>query len=261
MEIGLSSASFYPFVNTEESIALMKSLGFNVGELFLNSPSEYEEDFIKKLLHEKEEQNFKVNSVHGFSGSFEPYLFDSYNRRAEDMKVFFKKVCAAGKLLGADCYTFHGLRLDKLSNLNLDKIIENYNELCYLACEAGIKLAQENVSWCMSSDLQFLQLLKEKCKYPLYFTIDIKQAYKAGVAPESYIDIMGESLVNFHINDRSEQEVCLLPGQGNVNYLELVNKLKKCGYNGKGIIEVYRENYYSYNELTKAKDYLTLMLQ
>lgn len=261
MEIGLSSASFYPLVNTEDSIALMKGLGFDVGEIFLNSPSEYEEDFIKSLMNEKEANSFKINSVHGFSGSFEPYLFDSYKRRASDMMVFFKKVCAAGKALGAECYTFHGLRLDKLSNLNLDKIIETYNELCYVACEAGIKLAQENVSWCMSSDLQFLKLLKEKCKYPLHFTIDIKQAYKAGIEPECYIDIMGDSIANFHINDRSEEAVCMLPGNGNVNYIKLVNKLKKCGYNGKGIIEVYRENYCDYNELTKAKRYLTSQLQ
>jgi len=261
MEIGLSSASFYPYVNTEDSIALMKGLGFNVGELFLNSPSEYEEDFIKKLICEKEKEKFNINSVHGFSGSFEPYLFDSYKRRASDMLMFFKKVCTAGKALGADCYTFHGLRVDKLSNLNLDRIIETYNELCYIACEAGIKLAQENVCWCMSSDLQFLKLLKEKCKYPLYFTIDIKQAYKAGIAPESYIDIMGERIINFHINDRNEKEVCMLPGRGDVNYIELVNKLKKCGYNGKGIIEVYRENYYDYTDLTDAKEYLTLLLK
>lgn len=261
MDIGLSSASFYPFVNTEDSVPLMKALGFNVGEIFLNCPSEYEEEFIKKLLYAKEENSFKINSVHSFSGSFEPYLFDSYKRRADDMKVVFKKVCKAAKVLGAECYTFHGLRLDKLSNLNLDKIIENYNELCYIACEAGIKLAQENVSWCMSSDLQFLKLLKENCKYPLYFTIDIKQAYKAGIIPESYIDIMGDSIANFHINDRSEEAICLLPGQGNVNYIELVNKLKKCGYNGKGIIEVYRENYYDYNNLTKAKEYLVSLLK
>ena len=59
-------------------------------------------------------------------------------------------------------------------------IIEIFNELTYIACEEGIKLAQENVSWCMSSDFRIFNMLKERCKYPLYFTLDIKQAYKAG---------------------------------------------------------------------------------
>ena len=60
MEIGLSSASFYPNVNTEDSIEVMKQLGFESGEIFLNSPSEYEEDFIKELLEEKNKYNFKI---------------------------------------------------------------------------------------------------------------------------------------------------------------------------------------------------------
>ena len=260
MEIGLSSASFYPYVNTEDSISLMKSLGFNTGEIFLNSPSEYEADFIKKLVYEKEEKDFKINSVHGFSGSFEPYLFDSYKRRALDMREYFKQVCAAGKALGAECYTFHGLRLDNLNNLDIKRIIEVYDELIYIASEAGIKLAQENVCWCMSSNLEFLSLLKEKCKNPLYFTIDIKQAYKAGIEPEKYVEIMAEKICNFHINDRDNEKACMLPGKGNVKYIELVNKLMKYGYNGKGIIEVYRENYCNYDELTKVKDYLTELL-
>ena len=41
-------------------------------------------------------------------------------------------------------------------------------------------------------------MIKENCKYPVYFTLDIKQAYKAGIKPEKYIDVMGKNMVNFH---------------------------------------------------------------
>lgn len=256
MEIGLSSASFYPKVNTENSIALMKKLGFNIGELFLNSPSEYDEDFIELLLEEKNKNDFKVNSVHGFSASFEPFLFDSYKRRRDDMFIYFKKICKAAKLLGAGCYTFHGMRRQDLSFVDYRHVVEIYNKLIYTAMEEGIKLAQENVSWCMSSDVKFLKMIKEKCQYPLYFTFDIKQAYKAKVKPEEYIDIMGKSIVNFHINDRDEENLCLLPGKGNVNYPSMFNKLSKESYSGVGIIEVYSNNYLNYNELINAKNLL-----
>ena len=30
------------------------------------------------------------------------------------MFVYFKKVCKAAKILGADCYTFHGMRYQSL---------------------------------------------------------------------------------------------------------------------------------------------------
>lgn len=260
MEIGLSSASFYPMVNTEDSIGLMKSLGFNTGEIFLNTPSEYDEEFIKLLVEKKERYDFNINSIHSFSASFEPYLFDSYKRRAKDMLDYYKKICKAGRMLGATCYTFHGMRYENLNTLNIKFIIDKFNELIYIASEEEIKLCQENVSWCMSSKLDYLSILRENCKYPLYFTLDIKQAYKSNIEPSKYIEIMGKKINNLHINDKDEHNVCLLPGKGNVNYLKIVNNLKKIGYNGKGIIEVYSENYKSFDDLTRSKEFLNRIL-
>ena len=256
MEIGLSSASFYPNVKTEDSIGLMKKLGFESGEIFLNSPSEYEESFIKGLLEEQSKHNFRVHSVHAFSSSFEPYLFDSYKRRRDDMFVYFKKVCKAAKMLGADCYTFHGMKYQNLSFTANKFIVEVYNQLSYVALEEGIKLAQENVSWCMSSDINFLNMLKENCKYPVYFTLDIKQAYKAGVEPDKYIDVIGTNMINFHINDKDKDNICLLPGKGEVDYKKLSCKLKEIGYNKIGIIEVYSDNYIDLAEISSAKKFL-----
>lgn len=256
MKIGLSSASFYPLVNTEDSIKIIKELGFDVGEIFLNSVSEYETDFIKLLVDEKEKYEFKVSSVHGFSSSYEPFLFETYKRRRDDMMGYFKKVCKAGKQLGAKCYTFHGMKSNGIKKLGLDFIFEIYNELTYIAAESGIMLAQENVSWCMSHDLDFLRQLKEKCKYPLYFTLDIKQAYRALIDPVDYIKVMKDKIVNFHINDRDEKNDCLLPGRGNVNYERISKELAKVGYSGNGIIEVYRDNYSSYNEIVESGKFL-----
>lgn len=260
MEIGVSSACFYPKVVLEDSIKLMKSLGFGTGEIFFNCPSEFEDEFVKQLVYEKEKNNFSINSVHAFSSSFEPYLFDTYTRRRKDMFKYFKKVCVAGKKLGANSYTFHGIR--KIDNRfsKDDFIVDVYNELIYIASEIGIKLAQENVSWCRSSEIDFLQMLQEKCKYPLDFTLDIKQAYKAEVKLQEYIDVMKGNIVNVHINDRNEEHVCLLPGRGNVDYKGFFNSLNKVDYNGNFIIEVYADNYLNYEEIIKSKEYLEKML-
>ena len=256
MDIGLSSACFYPNVHTEDSIGKMKALGFNHGEIFLNTWSEYSEEFIKILIEKKEFNEFNVNSVHAFSSSFEPYLFDKYDRRREDMFRNFKNVCRAAKKLGASCYTFHGMRYTNFNELDTKFIIDIYSELSYIALDSGIKLAQENVSWCMSSDLKFLSLLSEECKYPIYFTLDLKQAYKTNVPLEKYINVMGNNIANLHINDRDENHPCLLPGKGDLNYENISNKLKNVGYSGKGIIEVYSDNFSNYEELTVAKDFL-----
>ncbi|MBV4424544.1 sugar phosphate isomerase/epimerase family protein [Clostridium tyrobutyricum] len=258
MIIGMSSACFYPDVRTENSIELMKTIGFNTGELFLNSISEYEDDFGKLILEQELINDFKVNSVHAFSVSFEPYLFDSYKRRRDDCFVVFKKVCKMARTLGANCYTFHGMRYQNMSSIDMNMIIDVYDKLTYTAAECGIKLCQENVFWCMSNSIEFLYEIREKCKGPLYFTLDIKQAYKAGKLPDDYIEVMKYQLANFHINDRSKNSICLLPGQGDVNYKKIFCKLKEIGYNGIGIIEVYKENYNEYTELIKAKKYLDM---
>ena len=260
MDIGLSSASFYPHINTEDSIGQMKKLNFNCGEIFLNTISEYEEDFIKILNEKRIENAFNIYSVHSFSSAFEPYLFDGYKRRAQDMMKNFTKLCKAASILGATCYTFHGLRYEPFENMNKKRVLDGFNELVYIAHENGIKLAQENVSWCMSSNLEYLKFLKDTCKYPIYFTLDIKQAYKAGISPYKYIEVMGDRIINFHVNDRDEKHICLLPGKGSVNYLDLVNKLHGTGYNGIGIIEVYNENYKNFDELTQAKEFLDSLI-
>jgi sugar phosphate isomerase/epimerase len=188
MKIGLSSASFYPEVNTEDSIKLMTDIGFNSGEIFLNTPSEYEEEFIYKLLEEKNKYKFDITSIHCCSSQYEPFIFDKYKRRREDMLVYYKKLCKAAKLLGASCYTFHGMKFADINTIDRKFITEIYDELSYISLEQGIKLAQENVSWCISSNLEFIKLLNEECKYPVYYTLDIKQAYKAFIEPEKYIE-------------------------------------------------------------------------
>lgn len=254
MEIGLSSAVFYPNVKTEDSIKLISKLGFKCAEIFLNSPTEYDTDYIKKLVELKEKHGLNINSVHSFSSSFEPYLFDLYERRRKDMLKHFIKVCRAGSALGANCYTFHGMKLENINFINKKLIYEVYDNLLYIAGENGIKLAQENVSWCMSSSKEYLEGIKEHSKYPLYFTLDIKQAYKASKEPTDYLEVMKDSLINFHINDRDNKNVCLLPGKGDVDYEKVFAQIEKVNYSGNAIMEIYSYNYSTYEELVKSKN-------
>lgn len=257
MKIGLSSACFYPEVLTEDSIKLITDIGFNSGEIFLNSNSEYEDGFLGLLNEERLRHGFDIRSVHSFSSAFEPYLFEMYDRRREDMFKSFKKVCRAAKQLGAKYYTFHGMRKVDFETMNKRRIVDIYDNLIYSALEEGVVLAQENVSWCMSADTRYLELLRDKCRYPVKYTLDVKQSFRAGVDLHSYLDVMGGDLVNLHINDRNENSHCLLPGKGSVDYDQLFNKLKSMGYNGDMIIEVYRDNFKKYEELATARDFLT----
>lgn len=256
MDIGISSACFYPDGLLEDSIKVMKGLGFNSGEIFANTPSECDESFILQLREEAQRYEFDIKSFHFFSGMYEPFLFDNYKRRRKDAFQLYKKICKATNLLGAKVYSFHGMRTTDMNNIDKKFILDIYNELCYIAAEHNILLGQENVSWCMSSDLEFLSFVKNNVRYPLKYTFDIKQAYKAKEDPIKYLNIMGKDLVNFHINDRSENSVCELPGKGTVDYNPIIKKIKEIKYDDIAVLEVYRENFKDYNELIKTKDFL-----
>ncbi len=260
MNIGLSSACFYPELLTENSIELISKIGFDSGEIFLNTLSEYEEDYIQRLNEERHKYNFTVESVHCFSPVVEPYLFETYKRRRQDMFKVFKKVCRAAKTLGAKYYTFHGMRKAEFNQLDKNFTTEIYDHLNYTALEEGVILAQENVSWCMSSDLKYINLLKEKCRYPVKFTLDIKQAYKSGMGYKEYVTAMGTDIVNIHINDRDSFHPCLLPGRGTVDYDQLFRFLREITYSGSMIIEVYNENFKENCELIEAREYLNKKL-
>lgn len=172
------------------------------------------------------------------------------------MLKYFEMVCKAGNILGASCYTFHGMRKGPSDFISKELIHDVYNNLTYIAGENEIKLAQENVSWCMSSDLEYLQDLKDNCKYPLYYTIDIKQAYRAGIDPLKYIEIMDKELINFHVNDRNDKYSCLMPGDGDVNFKDIFGRIEKSQYKGNAIVEVYSNNYTSYEDIKISKKYL-----
>lgn len=187
---------------------------------------------------------------------YEPFLFDNYKRRRQDALKLYKKICKATNLLGANMYTFHGMRYKNFKDIDKSLVLDIYNELLYIAGENNINLAQENVSWCMSSDLEFLKMIKENIKQPIKYTFDIKQAYKANKNPLDYLDIMEQDLINFHINDRNETSPCKLPGEGNVDYRLIFNKLREIDYDKIAIIEVYRDNFKKYEELSRVHDFL-----
>lgn len=258
MKIGISTAIFYPHKYTEESIDIVKNIGFDTGEIFLNSFSEYSEEYCKTLREKLDKINFKPVSIHAFGSMFEPFLFDKYDRRRKDVMDIFRTVCKATSILGGKYYTFHGERSSFIQGVkeDFDFTSKIYDELIYTAKENGIELAQENVAWCKSNDLNFIKGLREHCKEDIKFTLDIKQAYKVKVDPIEYIDVMRENIVNFHINDRDDKNICLLPGKGSVKYNIILKELKKYNYNGDCIIEVYNENFNKLDELTKSKQFI-----
>ncbi|KMT22763.1 sugar phosphate isomerase/epimerase family protein [Clostridium cylindrosporum] len=256
MRIGVSTASFYPRVNTEDTLDIMRDLGFNLCEAFLETESESSEDYAFVLSERAKALGVEIYSVHAFSSVFEPFLYDAYDRRRKEMEDKFTKVCRAASVLGAKYYTFHGMKNMPGKKINISKVSRQMDYLCEIAEGYGVKVSIENVARCKGSNIDFLKDLKQHMIKNLYYTLDLKQARLSGVDPYEYLKVYGDNISTVHINDASETSPCLLPGEGNANLKEIIQKIHSINKNIPYIIEVYGDNYESFNQIGRAREHL-----
>lgn len=258
MKIGISTASFYPML-LEEGIDLAAELGYRRVELFLNAESEYSPEFCRERRRQLDDLGIQVISIHPYTSAMEGHLlFSDYSRRTQDGLEQYRRYFEAAAILGARYFTFHGelLRSRGLPRSSPDAArFDTYAALCRTARECGIQFTQENVSWCKSADPKFLRGLYDNVP-EMAFTLDTKQAVRAGYTWEDYVEVVGDRIVNLHVSDYTEQTDCLLPGQGSCDFSALFAALESRGYAGNALVEVYRTDYSTPQELRQTRIYL-----
>ncbi len=258
MEIGLSLASFYP-QHPEKTVELAKELGFDICELFINTFSELDSDYIKEFGRKCRKAGLRVYSVHPFTSAIENYMFFSiYDRRVSDACKLYAKYCEAAEYLGAEVINMHGDR--GLAVSDIDQYIECLKPIYELSQTYGVCIAHENVFFNSINHPDIAHKLVELLGDKIKFTFDIKQAHKGGSDPYELCNAMGKNIVNFHINDFDDQHICMLPGEGKADHKKIFGILKDNGYKGPALIEVYSNNYTSYDQIRKSAEYLRKIL-
>ena len=254
MELGISTASFYTKLATEDTFNEIYNLGVNVCEVFLSSLSEYSGDILDIIVKNK---CVPVNSIHALTNQFEPDLFNRNLRAANDSFAVLEKVLTAGERLDAKYYTFHGPTLLKKINYNLnyDRLGEVVTRIMN-ACERhNLQLSYETVHWTYFKEVEYFTKLKEVCP-ELKCTIDIKQIMQAGGDWRQFVSTLGSDISTVHICDYDNERSLHLPGRGIFDFKELFARLRDVGYDGACILEVYPESYNQYSELGNSLDYL-----
>lgn len=253
MKIGLSTANFFPEIDTEEMIDLYGGNGIKTLEVFLNTYSEMTPEYIKALKARIDRHGVSVNSVHVMSIALEPCLFDLHERRRQDFLEIYRRTLACVRELDCAIYTFHGPPVNMTLPVYHDHIARCYDVLYELAGEAGVCLAQENVAYLASGKPEFILAMKERMKERMLHTFDIKQAVKAGLDPFDYLEVIKGDLVNVHLNDHDTGHHCLLPGRGTFDFDRFFAVLAEAGYRGNGILELYRHNFNDIKDLISAR--------
>ena len=255
MKTGISTASLFLDLPTEEAAEYLSENGVKTSEAFLTTFSEYTDEFADLLLKKKGNMNF--NSVHALTTQFEPQLYSKNDRALKDAYSVLENVLKTGKTIGAKNYTFHGFARIKKTPINI-----NYDECGYFTekiaekcAEYGINLAYENVHWCYYNYIGFFSEIKKRCP-SLKGTLDIKQCRLSGFDYKDYIADMGENIKTVHLSDVDENGKIKLPGKGTFDFETLFRRLKDSGSDPNALIEVYKDDYDDIDEIKNSLDYL-----
>lgn len=253
MKVGVSTATFFSKLLTEDSFSVIQRCGGETAEVFLTTFSEYEPEFGDIL---KERLNgLDIYSVHSLNTEFEPQLFNTAYRTRNDAEIIFKKVLEVGRKIGARYYTFHGsTRLKKSTVIDTAAIGKRMRELGDTALGYGIELCFENVHWAAFDSPEFFREVKEYAPN-IGAVLDIKQAWQSGYDWRDYLSVMGDRIRNVHISDVSDGRI-KMAGKGDFPFKELVARLKAQNYDGPLILEQYPKDYDSFDEIAESVNYM-----
>ncbi len=248
--IGISSACYYSMPTKDAFKHLVKSSA-KVCEMFFNTSSEISPPFCYEIAKIASDAGIKIDSVHPFSSFIETgFFFSDYAGRIDEGIDIYRRYFEGAAGIGARFFVFHGATLTL--GMAPEKYAERLYTLSQVAKEEGICLCQENVSRCLSGSVEYIKALKDILGDEVSFTLDIKQANRAGQDPFEMARVMGKNIKLVHVNDFNEENDCLLPCYGSFDLKGLKNTLDGIGYNGNYIIEVYRKNYSEYSDIENS---------
>ena len=257
MRIGISTGCLYPEL-TEKSLKLLSDGGFGLFEIFFNTFSELEPDYLDRLAACCE--NAQIISLHPFTSVFESYLlFSGYERRFHDGLRMYDMYFRTAQRLGADFVVLHGMQTS-FSSISIQEYCRRFVMLSEEAEKFGVTFLQENVYRHMAGDIGFIRQMKELSGGHAAFALDTKQARRCGFDPCELAYEMGSGLKHVHISDCSGDDHCLLPGKGDFDFRRFFDVLGDIGYSGDAVIEVYGKKAEDIPSLLEAKEYLEKIL-
>lgn len=257
MKIGVSTSCLFPML-TEDALQRLISMGIGVLEVFLNSPSEVKPEFARLLRDRADAAGAEIVAVHPCSSEYEGVsFFGRYPRRFDDAAEEYRRYFEFCNIVGADILAFHGAR--SLLPIRRQVYFERYQRLGEIAQSCGVRLCQENVAQFHSATPEFIRALREAVP-EADFLLDLKQAVRARSCPLEMLSAMGQNVRHIHISDHNCECDCLPPGAGEFDYAGFAGALRSIGYDSAVMIELYRWNYESDEQLAKSEKFLSKIL-
>lgn len=259
MTAGVSTACLYPKL-LEESVYDFAVNGISHIEIFVNTVSEIEKNYVNGISETLKRFEVTCRSFHPFTCPIEPMLFFSgYERRVDDALEFYKKYFDAMNILGAKIFVFHGN--NKNVSVPDELYFERFDRLVNTGKKFGITVAQENVSRCTSGSLMFMKRMAECLGDNAKFVIDTKQAVRSGENNFDILHTLGTHIVHVHISDHGEMGDCLQIGKGRFNIKRFLSVLNEISPECSVMLELYRSNFDGISDLVNNYNTLVNMIK
>ena len=247
MKLGISTASFYP-METELALEEIGKAGVKDTEIFFNCESELKDSFIDILLEIKEKYSLNITAVHPTMSLAESFMiFSAYERRFYEALKQYRRYSEVAKALGAKYIIMHGGKPNGI--LTDEEYCERYMALKEQTLKNEVTVLQENVVNYRSGDIEFLRSMRDILGRDAEFCFDIKQSIRSGYLPMDLVEEFYDNIKHYHISDHSVAGDCLLPGDGKFDFGGFFEFLKKRGYTGALITEVYKFSYKNYDDI------------
>lgn len=250
MKIGVSTASFYP-LETELALEEIGKSGIKTAEIFINAESEMKDSFTDILLDIKNQYGIDITAIHPTMSFAEPFsIFTVYERRFYEALDRYRRYSEIAAKLGAKFIIMHGGNPN--DSLSDEEYCEKYMIIKQETLKNDVTVLQENVVRYRSGDIEFLRSMKEILGNDAEFCFDIKQSVRCGYEPIKLLSEFYQNIKHIHISDHSIASDCMLPLDGGFDFEAFFKLLKASKYQGDCMIEVYKNAYKNYSQISDS---------
>lgn len=258
MKIGVSTGCFYPST-TDVCLEKVIQSGVKYTEVFFNTDSELNEDYLLRLKEIADKNGVQIISVHPYTSAIETFmLFSRTDYKLADSIRYYEKYFRACQILGAKYVVIHGCHTTA-DYMTMERYAGIMNRLSEKAREYGVYIAQENV---VKFKCGYIDNLTEFIKYAdkdIKFVLDVKQTVRAGQDIWRILDLMGDRITHLHISDNNGEDDSMLPGEGDFDFKCLFERAQEKYGVSHALIEVYEKNMHAMEQLKKSIEYLNGM--
>ena len=241
LRFGVSTSAFFP-LPLKETFDILAQQPWNGIELMPQSPEECYPEFANTLF-ELSNGRFEFCGIH-FPQILAPFLYNPY----PSAFAFGQDLCRGlGELAGAlKCSTIviHGPWPNMSKDAFLDATLANLRLLCDTAVRHDVIIALENTpgSPIGSSPETMIAFVKQLDRPNLSYTFDVTHTYQMQQDPMVYLRDL-PSIAHVHASDFDLETNArhLPPGQGVVNWEEIIGALRNRGFEGNFILELLPE--------------------